>query len=211
VRKRIDGAELSGAVDPSGQIVVPLRTWGLFYWSKGWGLAHESYQGGKQALLDTNGNIIGGRYFDKVERAEQGDIAKVLIDGRWMGLDRAGNIVPNPDNGRILASCPNGVRVVAIDGSVQIIDAGGQPTAPYLFKPLLKRPTCDRPFSVSLNGLWGFVGVDGRLLFDPPVFTNQYDFDGGYAVVFDDRGTRDLVDGDGRGAPGAYHYRNPCA
>jgi hypothetical protein len=185
VRKRVDGALLSGAVDPTGQIVVPLRSWALFNWKNGWGVAQESYQGGKQALVDTNGNLIGGRYFDRVERAEQGDIAAVLIDGRWLGLDRAGNIVTNPNNGRVIASCPNGVRVISIEGKVQIIDSGGQPTAPYLFEPLVRRPTCDTPFSVNLNGSWGFVGVDGHLLFDPPAFKNQYDFENGYAVVSD--------------------------
>ena len=73
--------------------------------------------------------------------------------------------------------------MVEIDGKAQITDANGQPTVPYLLEPLVQRPNCERPFSVSLNGKWGFVGLDGRLLFDPPRFDNQYDFDAGYAVV----------------------------
>jgi WG containing repeat len=186
VRKRVDGVLLSGAIDSVGQIVVPLRSWALHYdWKNGLGLARESDRGGKQALLDTNGNIIGGRYFDQVEPAKQGDISKVLIDGRWVGLDRGGNIVPNPDNGRVIASCPNGMRVIAIDGKVQITGAGGQPTAPYLLELLEQHTSCDKPFPVKLNGLWGFVGIDGRLLFDPPAFKNQSGFEGGYAAVFD--------------------------
>jgi hypothetical protein len=197
VRKLVDGVELSGAVDPTGQIKVPLRTWALYYWKNGLANAQESYQGGKQALIDNNGNILGGRYFDKVERAEKGDISKVLIDGRWFGLDRAGNIVPNPDNGRLLASCPNGVRAISVDGKVQITDADGKPTTPNLFDPLVQRPTCDKPFSVRLNGLWGFVGVDGHVLFDPPSFKNQYDFEGGYAMVFDGQ-KWSLIDTSGR-------------
>lgn len=188
VRKLVDGVQLSGAVDPAGQIKVPLRTWALFYWVNGLANAQESYEGGaKQALVDSDGNILGGRYFDKVERAEEGDISKVLIDGRWAGIDRAGNIVPNPDNGKVLASCPNGVRVISVDGKVQIIDASGQPTSSHLFEPLISRPTCERPTSVKLNGLWGFVGVDGHLLFDPPAFKNQSEFDGEYAAVSDGR------------------------
>jgi hypothetical protein len=185
VRKRVDGVLLSGAVDGTGQLAVPFRSWGVSYWMNGWALAHEGYQGGKQALLDRDGNLIGGRFFDKVERAERGDVAKVLLDGKWVGIDRSGNIVPNPDNGKVLASCPNGVRAVAIDGKVRITDAGGQPTAPYLFEPSLQKPTCDKPFSVEFNGFWGFVGVDGRLLFDPPAFKNQYGFENGYAAVTD--------------------------
>ena len=182
VRKRVGRALLTGALDPQGQLVIPLQSWGLFYWKNGWGIARESYQGGKYALVDRNGAIVGGRWFDKVERSEDGDVALVLIDGRWMGLDRAGNIVPNPRNDRVIASCP-GIRVVEVDGRAQITDANGQPTAPHLFERLTQRPTCDRPFSVQLNGKWGFVSLDGRLLFDPPAFDNQYDFDAGYAIV----------------------------
>jgi WG containing repeat len=197
VRKRVDGVLLSGALDGTGQIAVPFRPWALFYWMNGWALARESYQVGKQALLDRDGDIIGGRFFDQVERAEQGDVSKVLLDGKWLGLDRSGNIVPNPDNGKVVASCPNGVRAVAIDGKVRITDAGGQPTAAYLFEPLLQKPTCDKPFSVSFNGLYGFVGVDGRLLFDPPAFKDQTAFENGYAAVSDGLKWR-FIDSSGR-------------
>ena len=198
VGKLVDGIELSGAVDPNGQIAVPLRSWRLSYWVNGLTIAREGdKEGGKQALIDSNGNILGGRYFDKVERAEKGDISKVLIDGRWQGLDRAGNVVPNPDNGRLLGSCPNGVRAISVDGKVQVTDATGQPTSAHLFNPLGSRLTCDKPFSVSLNGLWGFVGVDGHLLFDPPPFKNQYNFEGGYAMVLEGEKWR-LIDMSGR-------------
>jgi hypothetical protein len=196
VRKPVGGALLSGAVDPKGQLVVPLQSWALSYWRNGMGVAND-YQGGKQALIDTNGKLIGGRWFDRVKRAEQGDISKVLIDGRWVGLDRAGTIVANPDNGRVLANCPNGVRVISVDEKVQIIDAAGQPTTPYLFEPLVQRWTCDKPFSIQLNGLWGFVGVDGHLLNDPPAFKNLYEFVGGFAVVSDGQ-KWSVIDASGR-------------
>ncbi|HKY85155.1 MAG TPA: WG repeat-containing protein, partial [Pseudorhodoplanes sp.] len=186
VRKTVDGTVLSGAVDVTGQLVVPLQARSLFYWSNGWGLARESAQSGKEALLDTKGNVVGGRYFDKVERGG-GDVATVLLDGRWVGLDRAGNIVSHPRNGQVYASCPGGVRLVWLDGKMQITDANGQPTAPYLFEQVHSKPNCDRPFSVQLNGKRGFVGLDGRLLFDPPGFDNQYGFEGGYAVVQQDK------------------------
>lgn len=185
VHKRVNDVVLSGAVDGKGQLVVPLRPWTLFDWRNGWAVARESHRGGKQALIDRDGNIVGGRYFDEVERGEQGDVAKVLIDGRWSGLDRSGNIVANPDNGRVIADCPNGVRATIFDGKVQITDAGGQPTVTYLFEPLGPKPTCDKPFPVNFNGSWSFVGVDGRLLFDPPPFRDQHDFEEGYAAVFD--------------------------
>jgi hypothetical protein len=197
VRKRVDGVLLSGAVDGRGRLAVPLRSWALFYWLNGWALAQESYQGGKQALLDRDGNMIGGRFFDRVERAEQGDVSKVLLDGKWVGIDRSGNIVPNPDNGKVVASCPNGVRAVAIEGKIRITDAEGQPMAAYLFESLSQKPTCDKPFSVKFNGFYGFVGVDGRLLFDPPAFKNQTAFENGYAAVSDGLRWR-FIDSSGR-------------
>jgi WG containing repeat len=170
VRKLVDGIELAGAVDPNGQIKVPLQYRWLSYWVNGLALARESNQdGAKQALVDSNGNILGGRYFDKVDRAEVGDVSKVLIDGNWVGIDRAG----------------------------KIIDASGQPTTPYLFEQHNRRSTCDKPSSVRLNGLWGFVGVNGRLLFDPPAFKNQFDFEGEYAAVSDGRNWG-MIDTSGR-------------
>jgi hypothetical protein len=196
VRKTVDGTALSGAVDVNGQLVVPLQTRSLFYWSNGWGLARESVQAGKEALLDTKGNLVGGRYFDKVERGE-GDVAGVLLDGRWVGLDRAGNIVPHPRNGQVYASCPNGVRVVWLDGKMQITDSNGRLTTPHLFEPLMQKPKCVWPFSVKLDGKWGYAGFDGRLLFDPPRFDTQFDFVNGYAVVKD--GTKyGIIDPSGR-------------
>ena len=56
---------------------------------------------------------------------------------------------------------------------------------------------CDRPTSVRLNGKWGFVGLDGRLLLDPPRFDTQYDFDFGNAVVQQD-GKWGIIDRLGR-------------
>jgi hypothetical protein len=184
VAKRIDGVMHSGAVDGNGQLVVPLGPRQLSYWSNGQAIVQEGPGRGRQALVDQDGNIIGGRWFDKVERAGKSGIAIVWDNGRAVGLDRAGNIVPNPNNGRVIATCPGGVRVVEIDGLSQITDASGTPTSPHLFKTVFGRLPCDKPFSVSLNGKWGYVGVDGRVLFDPPRFDNQHEFSDGYAVVY---------------------------
>lgn len=184
VRKRIDGVTMSGALDENGKLVVPFRPWFLAYWLNGQALVHDRSGTGKQALMDRNGDLIGGRWFDKViQRAEEGDIAIAQIDGQEVGLDRAGNIVPHPRNGRVSASCPDGVRVVQIDGKVQITDASGQPTSPQRFDPVVSKPKCDAPFPVRLGGKWDFVAPDGRLLFETPRFDNLYDFSGGYALV----------------------------
>src|SRR5438128_2029670 len=84
--------------------IGPLQPWRLHGWNRGWGIADENVPGGKFALLDINGTVIGGRYFDWVELPNEGDVAVVVIDGRRVGLDHAGNIVPHPRNGRVFAS-----------------------------------------------------------------------------------------------------------
>ncbi len=186
VRKRVDGVLLSGAIDRTGQLVVPLQPRSLSYWRNGWGIAREdNKQDSKQALIDRDGNIIGGRYFDKVERGEKGDIAKVLIDGRWVGMDRAGNIVPNPDNGRVVKSCAGGMQLISMDGKLQIADATGRPTTAYLFDDTAPKPNCRDPLSIRYNGLYSFIAVDGRLMVDPPRFKDVSGFNDGYAAVFD--------------------------
>jgi hypothetical protein len=182
------GARVSGVIDGNGQFVIPLQPRWLIGWDERWGVIRESDRSEKQALIDTAGNIIGGRYFDKIELPRRGgDIALVLSNGQWLGMDRAGNLVPNPNNGRVTASCPNGVRIVSIDGRARVTDANGNPTTAYLFEPLIQQPSCDKPFTVKLDGKWGFVGLDGRLLFDPPPFENVYGFDGNYAFVQQNR------------------------
>jgi hypothetical protein len=186
VRKRVNGEDLSGVVGPNGEVIVPLQAQQvplLAYRRDGWTRARERGSD-REGFVDERGNLIGGRYFDEVRRPlqENGATASVRIEGLWKGLDRAGNIVPHPDNGRVMASCPNGVRVVAQDGRVQITDADGRATVPYLLD-LISEPDCVKPFSVKHGDKWGFVATDGRPLFDPPVFDHIHAFEGGYAVV----------------------------
>jgi hypothetical protein len=199
VRKRVNGEDLSGIIGRNGEVIVPLQSKQLqFYRHDGWGLVRERGSN-REGFIDQNGNLIGGRYFDKVRRPvdERVDVATVLIDGLWKGLDRAGNVVPHPDNGRAMASCPNGVRVIAQDGKIQITDANGWPTLPYLLEPLVSKPDCQRPFPVQRGSKWGFVATDGRPLFDPPNFDNSYAFDGNHAVV-SQSGKWGIIDTSGR-------------
>jgi hypothetical protein len=189
VRKLIDGVTHSSVVDGGGRLVLPLKPWLLIsYWHNGQAVVQQKPGLGlqKKGLVDESGNLIGGRWFDKVERAETGDIAVVWpdgIDGRAVGFDRAGNLVENPKNGRVMASCPNGLRVIYADGLAQIADANGRLTSPYLFRPIWRPLSCDQPITVNLDGKQGYVDVNGRLLFDPPRFENQYAFSRGVARV----------------------------
>ena len=183
VAKRVDGNLLFGAVGPAGRLVVPLQPLELLGWKNGWGAARETIPRGKYALVDKNGALVGGRTFDWVEQPTEGDVAVVVIDGNRRGLDRSGKIVPHPRNGWVFSSCPDGVHVIEMDGKIQITDANGRPTVPYLFEQLNRRLLCGQPYLVRLDRKWSFVASDGRLLSDPPAFDEARDFEAGYAVV----------------------------
>lgn len=184
-------SELRGAVDPNGKLVVPLRAWGLSYWHNGFGLVRE---GGEWGLIDKAGRIVGGRLFDGAQRPEIGDVGKVLLDGKWVGLHRNGSIVANPDDGKVIASCPTGIKLVKQEGKVQVLGRDDQPTVPYLLDYTYNKLDCEKPSPVRLGGRqtytsgpaggkWGYLGLDGRLLFDPPAFDNIQYFQDGHAVV----------------------------
>lgn len=183
VVKSVGGIRQFGAVDPAGKLVVAFQELELREWSNGWAITRKNAPRIQYALLDRNGAMVGDRLFDRVEWPVVGDIAVVWIDGRAVGLDRAGNIVPHPRNGRVFSECPSGIRVVEMDGKIQIADASGQPTTPYLFEQLNRPLPCDGPYMIRLDTKWGFVGVDGRLLSDPPAFDEVQDFRAGYAAV----------------------------
>ena len=187
VRKRIGAVPHSGAVDETGALVVPLKRWSLFFGKYGWLRAQEAESGGRQGFVNRNGDLVGGRWFDKVDSADQADPPLVLADGKLMGLDRSGTLVPHPWNGRVFASCPFGVRIVYIDGKSQIVNVDGHPTIPHLFDPVVSAPNCTDPFPVRLGGKWGFVGLDGQLLHDPPAFDSAHYFANGHAFVLQNR------------------------
>ena len=140
---------LCGGVDADGKLVVPLRSWFLGGWRNGLGTVLEAQKA--VALIDKSGNIIGGRLFDEVKPAASGDIGGVLLDGKWVGLDRQGRIVANPENDEIIARCPSGIKLIQKSGKVQVVGADGQPTVPYLLDYTYNRLDCDKPSSIRLG------------------------------------------------------------
>ncbi|MDL2259501.1 WG repeat-containing protein [Deltaproteobacteria bacterium OttesenSCG-928-K17] len=171
-----------GAVDPEGKLVVPLRFEWLGYWEDGLGLTRDS-AAQKEGLVDKTGNLVGGRFFDKVGRGKSG-IGEVMIDGLWHGIDLQGNIVAHPNENKVFKECPSGLKLVYVSGKLQFRDSNDKPTVPFLHDPVtLYGFDCNKITSVKHNGKWGYVDRKGYLLFDPPAFDNQYDFADGYAPV----------------------------
>lgn len=64
----------SGAVDQDGTLVVPLTFNFLSYWRNGYGLATKDDRVG---LVAPNGELLGGQYFEKVERPSDGLLPRV--------------------------------------------------------------------------------------------------------------------------------------
>jgi hypothetical protein len=203
-------AQLDGAVDPDGRLTVPFRPWRLSPWANGLGLVREGgkavpidkpggmpvMEGVKVGLIDKAGRIIGGRLFDDVRPASTGDVSKVLLDGNWVGLDRGGRIVANPDDG-VIVQCPTGVKLVRQSGQVQVLGPDGQPAVPFLLDDLLSRPDCSQPLWVKSGSRVGFIGADGRFLGDPPFFEQAAPFAAGYSAVMRD-GKWGIIDTAGR-------------
>jgi hypothetical protein len=125
-------------------------------------------------------------------------VSRVMIDGAWHGLDRQGNLLPDPQSGTMIADCPAGLRVVKRPNGIQVVDQQGQPTIPYLLDERRGfRFSCDGPTVVKLGPKWSYIAPTGRLLFDPPPFDNLYDFRDGYGIV-QREGKWGLIDTDGR-------------
>ena len=168
-----------GAVDEEGRLVVPLRFHGEFQWRTGLKLVRAGKQVG---IVDTSGRLLGDRVFDHARLPEQGDISLVKIGAEWLGLDRAGNLVANPQDGEIVSQCPSGLRAEKRSGRVRLLGADGRPTEPHLFGEYTKL-NCHGPTTVELDGKRGFVDTDGHLLGGLPAFDDTYGFSAGHAAV----------------------------
>lgn len=129
--------ELWGAVDPEGKQVIPLA----YDWlGSGYSVARLH---GEEGFLDTAGNLLGGRFFEKVERDLQGKPFKVRLDGKWFGITADGRLVDVPEEK------PFPFRI-------------GKLAAPS------KNTQCKSGVSiVSKGGTWGLQGPDGRMLVEP--------------------------------------------
>jgi len=65
----VNGATLTGG-DSTGQLVIPLQPWACSDGETDWVWEGE-LSGRKAALIDKDGNLIGGRWFDQVRQAKK--------------------------------------------------------------------------------------------------------------------------------------------
>lgn len=176
---RRDQAVQCGSIDENGKSALPMVPRKIVGYRNGvYRFFDETRRIG---LLNEAGQLIGGRLFDEVNFAEPGTVLEVRANGEWIGLTRNGEIVENPGNAKVLLSCSD-VQFLARDGGFEIVK-DGKPTSSYMFENTYPGRDCDFPKAVKLKEKWGFVGADGKLLFDPPYFDNTYQFIQGHAGV----------------------------
>jgi hypothetical protein len=196
--QRQAGSQTSwGAVDLDGKIVIPLQPRWLGPWLNGFGLIRD---GIGEGLIDNAGNLLGARLFDKVERPEIGDVVRVMIDRKWHGIDRTGQILDQPPERAAKASCPSGIKLLERDNGFEVVDNAGKSTTTYVFD-YAAHFSCNGPNAVrvgdALTGKWGILGTDGKLLSGTPSFDGIFEFADGHAIVQRD-GKWGIIDASGR-------------
>ncbi len=177
------GLQPSGAVDREGNLVVPVEFEWLGYWSGGFALARK---GGKEGLVTKDGRLVGNRYFEKVERDYFRGVGPRIFDGlKWMSVAPDGALVPDALNDAIYVACSSGLKLLhKSSGGLEVIRPDGTPAADYsIDRRHYSQRDCDRPLSVRVDGKWGFVTQDGRMITDPPSFDGQFGFRAGFAPV----------------------------
>ncbi|MEM7429456.1 MAG: WG repeat-containing protein [Pseudomonadota bacterium] len=202
-----------GAVDEKGRIAIPLKFDWLSYFANGHAIIGGPGQFGrrKRGLLRSDGKVVAEPEFEWSERPEKpGALPRVRRDGVWYFIDN-GTLVPvnvtNDSEGRVVASCPQGLRVTRKAGRYVLTDAGGTPVLkePFDFVDFgianedgsisggasrSRELDCRAPIIVrskshkkkNLRSI--YVRPNGRMLFEPPRhFSSVHRFHRGHAIV----------------------------
>ena len=199
-----------GVVNAAGDVVIPLAFHWLSYFENGYALtgSDDPYQSRKQGLLRADGQVVAEPIYDKAERpAMPGGLPRVQKDGNWYRVESSELVLDGAGDGDVVASCPQGLRVIRRGKGYEVTDATGNSA--------LSRPADDIAFGVSnddgsisgaaLNShdldchapiivVFGsyeerntrstYVRADGQPLFDDGrLFTSSYRFHMGYAIV----------------------------
>lgn len=206
---------LWGAVDENGEIAIPLQ----LDWLGDFGNGHAHIGGPgssyarKYGVIRSDGTVVIEPEFDKVESPkEPGDLPRVKRDGIWYQFDN-GELIPvvstSHPEGSLVASCPQGLRVMLRSASFFLTDADGSPTLKHgvdrvsfhhafhygrssraVVTPF--ELDCRAPILVGVRNsqkrkrqeAFTFIRTNGRSLFEPPrLFTWARFFDQGHAVV----------------------------
>uniref|UniRef100_UPI0035C67F89 WG repeat-containing protein n=1 Tax=Rhizobium hidalgonense TaxID=1538159 RepID=UPI0035C67F89 len=173
---------LWGAVDADGKVVISLEYDWLSNWQQGFANVQLN---GEEGFLDTNGNLLGGRFFQKVERDLQGKPFKVQLDGKWFGITAEGGLVDVPEEkpfpfrvGEPITpskntQCKSGVSIVSKDWGLQ------DPDGRMLVEPKFEAISCFRRGIAWVPDMtrnaWCPIGPDGKARSKPDCLPTYYE------------------------------------
>ena len=192
--KQTDGTQLWGAVDEQGDLVVPAKFDYLTAWRKGYGIARKGERDtGTYGLLDKAGNLLGGRYFDEVQRpgnyftiTETVFLPRVKTEGVWYSLSPEGKLIEDQQKaveiktGAIL-SCDN-FTITRTKNGATATNKSGKKIVDFdytnSFNILVTQHNeniakpCDGPISIQHGQKYGYLLPEG-ILFANRLFENM--------------------------------------
>ena len=114
IRKMIDGQTIAGAIDEDGRQVIPFKFESLSHMDENFLLAHKGrYPDQKEGIVSFDGKLLGGRYFDDLERPDRvigpdhpkHDFYMVKDGDEWKTLTKDGVLLSDQRVGQIFLKC----------------------------------------------------------------------------------------------------------
>lgn len=151
-----------GVVDLEGDIIVPVQDIKIQDYENGYFIAENN---GRFGLIDADGTLIGGRYFDQVDRGNSRWRPRVKEGGTWLQVTSDNRLIADERSGEWQLQCPGGLSVKFVDDGVQFIQSDGSVVADIVFDMrYYSIADCQYPFSVSREEDFGRITLDGRYL-----------------------------------------------
>lgn len=181
--KQEDGAKLSGAVDKKGEVIIPIKYDWLGNWMGDYARTRlGDYNSKKNGLVDREGNLLGGRYFEEIQlpdlyftATETVFLPRVKADGIWHSLTLDGKLIADQKKADEIArgsilSCEN-FKIIRTEYGLRAQDKAGKTIVdfeyPEYFRFFIEPQSvnfafrCDAPLSISQKGKYSFLLPDG--------------------------------------------------
>jgi WG containing repeat len=182
---------LWGAVDRNGDLIVPMKFGHLSYWRGGYGRASAgkpfnadgTLSKEKEAIVRSDGSLLGGRYFDEIDIPEDGKLPRVRVGNIWRSIQPDGNLIHDQLEGEPLLECAGGLAIIRRGDMAEFrrsIDGG--PIGRF-DKGYFSQRDCPGPFSAKRGRKWFIIMADGKVLGGEKGFDNSYSFTGTHTAV----------------------------
>ncbi|MET1410793.1 WG repeat-containing protein [Roseibium sp. HPY-6] len=161
---------LFGAVDETGELVIPLKFGGVGYPNGQYVSVRKPGTENRYGLALRNGNLLSGRYFEKVSIPRDGRLPRVLEGNRWYSVTPDGELVTDERNGYVHKTCPGGLKLFEQHGFLAV----SHPKVPKTFVTrqwgdhvLHSDRGCKNPWSLTFGkGQHKIITQDGQIF--PP-------------------------------------------